>query len=340
MARAASTQAPQVVGVIGAGQIGSAVCKGLLKAGHTVRVHDPSTRNADFLTGLGAQWSEAPAHAADGAEVLFTALPAPPHVRNVMEGGDDGDGHNVLEMLPSGTTWIDHTTTDHHEVRRLSAKAEARGVTMLEAPLTGGLELLRAGMMTVLVGGDKAALDAHKHLFDAYANTVLHMGGVGTASIVKIVTNQLAAVHTVVTGEALMICKRHNVDMQAAFDGIRASAGNSFVFETEAPLMFNGTYDPGFTLELHCKDLNLGRQLAIEGEMPLEVMSLVEQIYRRAMHKYGKDAGSSHPAKLTPDDIGDTVYTPGYENWTYTIEKVTGGGIGVVHKRDGESTDE
>lgn len=292
---------------------------------------DTSDANRASLEARGAVWAHSAAEAADGAAVLFTALPAPPQVRSVMEGGGDAEGQGLLDVLPEGSFWVDHSTGDKNEAQRLSEEASRRGITMLEAPLTGGLELLRAGMMTVLAGGERETVEAMRPLMESYANTILHMGPVGAASVVKIVTNMLAATHTVVSGEALMLCKRQGVDLRAAFDGIRASAGNSFVFETEAPLFFSGSFDPGFTLELHCKDLDLGRQLALESETPLELMSLAEQIYRRAMVKYGRAAGSSHPPRLSEDDTGTNLQIEGFDKWCYSIEKVSGGGIGVVH---------
>ncbi|XP_013401163.1 uncharacterized protein LOC106167038 [Lingula anatina] len=316
------------VGVIGAGQVGRAVALGLLRGGHSVSVTDPSTLNAKELTEQGAKWVDTASEVVAGKEVVITALPAPPHIRQVME--EEG----VLFKIKEGACWIDHTTTDADETKRLAVIAQNRGLKMLEAPLTGGLELLKAGLMTVFVGGDTEDMKKYEPLIRSYTDTVLYMGPIGSASVVKVISNMLCAVHMVVAGESAMIAKRHGINLQAFFDGIRASAGNSFVFETEAPLMFNGSFDPGFKIALHCKDLDLGRKLAFDAKVPIEVLGLVEQIYRRAMHKYGEDAGSSHPPKLLEDDLKEPLRQEGYDNWYYTIEKVQGGGIAVVHKFD------
>ncbi|XP_064642555.1 2-hydroxy-3-oxopropionate reductase-like [Lineus longissimus] len=314
------------IGVVGAGQIGRAVCLGLRKKGHNVKVCDPNRVNHSELVNNGVTWLAKAREVCEGADVLITAVPAPPHVRKVME--EEG----VLENMKDGACWIDHTTTDKDETMRLSAIAKSRGLNMLEAPLTGGLELLKAGQMTVLVGGDKQVLDRYERIIRSYTETVLHMGDIGTASVVKVLSNMLAGAHTVLSSEAVMMAKRHGVNLQAFFDGIRASAGNSYVFETEVPLMFNGTYDPGFKIALHNKDFSLGRQLAMEAKVPLELMGLTEQIYLRAMYKYGEDVGSSMPAKLLPDDLNEEPEVKGYEGWTYEIQKVEGGGIAVVHR--------
>ncbi len=200
LSSAASSPTKKRVAVIGAGQIGTAVARGILRGGHTVFVHDPSTLNAAALKEAGAVWADSLASAAlcpaDGrgsVDIVVTAVPAPPHVRAVMEGeGSSPKSPGLLAALPAGTTWIDHTTTDPDEARRLGAAAAKRGIKVLEAPLTGGYALLCAGMMTVLVGGDKELLAKNLPLLRHYAKTVLHVGEIGHASTVKLITNQLA----------------------------------------------------------------------------------------------------------------------------------------------------
>ena len=174
----ATGPSPQRVALVGAGQIGAAVGVGLLKAGHQVTVTDPSTANKEQLVAAGARWVDTAAETlcGDDHDVLITALPAPPHVRAVMEAGDDGAGQELLAKMRAGTTWIDHTTTSPDEAKRLHGCAEEVGVRPLEAPLTGGYELLVAGMMTTLVGGEVGLMKEHEGLMRSYIETVLHMG--------------------------------------------------------------------------------------------------------------------------------------------------------------------
>ena len=124
------------------------------------------------------------------------------------------------------------------------------------------MALLKQGLMTVFVSGEKEVYEECLPLLKMSGKTVLYLGGLGTATITKIVSNMLAATHNVAMGEALMIAKRNKIDMAKFFEAIRFSAGNSYVIETEAPLVFNGSYDPEFSLELHCKDLKLGSSIA------------------------------------------------------------------------------
>ena len=156
------------------------------------------------------------------------------------------------------------------------------------------------------------------------------MGEMGTATIAKVISNMLAAVNVVTMGEALQLGKRGGVDLKSLFDAIRFSAGNTYTWETEAPLIFNGTYEPDFTIGLHCKDLNLGYELARKFKVPLELHAHAEQIYNRARVKFGDDVGSTSPAKLLEEDLNEPLQIDGFEDWTYTIEHVDGS-MAVVH---------
>ena len=213
---------------------------------------------------------------------------------------------------------------DYHQTLQLAEKCKDLGVGFLEAPVTGGMALLKQGLMTVLVSGEKDLYQTCLPLLKMSGRTVLYLGGLGTATITKVITNMLAATHLVSMGEALMMAKRNNIDLKMFFEALRFSAGNSYVIETEAPLAFNGSFNPDFSLELHCKDLALGRNIAQESGVPIKVHSLVEEIYNEARLKYGNDKGSSHPAKLLQDLLGEKLQIEGFEDWTYSINIVDG----------------
>ena len=219
---------------------------------------------------------------------------------------------------------------DYHQTLNLAAKCKEMGVNFLEAPVTGGMALLKQGLMTVLVSGEKELFQGFLPLLKMSGETVLYLGGLGTATVTKIITNMLAATHLVSMGEAFMLAKRNKIDLKMFFEALRFSAGNSYVIETEAPLMFNGTFDPNFSLELHCKDLALGRNIARESGVPLKLHSLVEEIYNEARLFYGDDKGSSHPAKLLQDVLGEKLQTTGYDDWTYSIN-ISDGSMAVKH---------
>ena len=315
------------IGIIGLGNVGSSIAFNLLRSGQKLTsVYDiHSEALADIPENVVR--ANSPKELAEMNDVVLTALPTPPHVREVMLGQG-----GVLSGLQAGGIWIDHSTTDYHQTLELAEEARGRGIKALEAPVTGGMALLRQGKMTVLVGGDRKLCDQCMPILKQSGKTVLYLGPLGTATITKVVSNMLAAANTVAMGEALLMGKRAGIDLKSYFDAIRFSAGNSFVWETEAPLVFNGSYDPHFAIELHTKDLNLGYELSRELGVPIMLHGLVEQIYNRARLRYGNNVGSSHPPKLLEDELNESLQTSGFDDWTYTVEEVQGS-LAVVHQK-------
>jgi 3-hydroxyisobutyrate dehydrogenase len=300
----------QTIGWVGLGNIGSVMAGHLLAAGYPLTVHDLRPQAAERLVAAGARWADTARDAAEGADIFFTSLPGPPQVRAVMEG--EGD---ALSGLRAGCAWIDISTTHDKEVRRLGALAEGKGVAMLEAPVTGGLTLAKAGGMTILVGGPKEVFEAQLPVLEVIGGKILYMGPLGNASIVKVLSNLLALGHLVMAGEAFMLGKRAGIDPVALLEGIEASSGNSYTIEKEIPLVYNGSYDVGFSIALSCKDLGLTMDLARKYMVPLEIGSLVEQIFVRARARYGGEANSTEAVRLLEDDLKDYLRAEGYEDF-------------------------
>lgn len=243
----------EVVGLIGLGAVGSQISLCLVESGFTLIVADarPKKEFEGLLHAGGGKlrWATPKALCAE-ASVVLTSLPSVAVIAAVGE-------RVILPHLKRGCTWIDLSTTDAEEVQRLGRLAKERGIDLLEAPLTGGVHLVRSGDMTVLIGGDRAVMDRHHSLLHAVGGNVIHCGGWGAASVVKIISNMLAALNLVGIGEALMLGKRWGIDVPALWDALKASAGNSYVLETEGPFIMNGTFDTDFALKLHCKDLGV-----------------------------------------------------------------------------------
>ncbi|MEX1107208.1 MAG: NAD(P)-dependent oxidoreductase [Ilumatobacteraceae bacterium] len=295
------------VGYIGLGNLGVHLAASLQRAGHTLTVHDLHRSAAERLEAAGATWADSPAEVAAASDVVFTCLPSPAAVAAVVTGE-----HGLLSAMRPGSTWIDNSTTDQAEVMRLSALAAERGIRMLEAPVTGGVHKAAAGEITVLVGGDEALFDEMRDVLGAVGSPVLYMGELGSAAVIKVITNMLAFIHLVAAGEALMLAKRGGLDLGAAFEAILNSSGNSFVHETESQVILNGSYNINFTMDLACKDLgfatNFGRQFGV----PLELAGLVEQTFIRARSQYGGEAWSSQVVKLLEDALGTDLRAPGF----------------------------
>ena len=295
------------VGYIGLGHLGVHLAASLQKAGHRLTVTDLDRSSADGLIERGAEWADTAAEVAARSDVVFTCLPSPAAVNAVVTGPT-----GVLAGLRAGATWIDNSTNDRSETLRLAALCAERGLHMLECPVTGGVHKAAEGDITVLVGGDRDVFERHRNLLDAVGQPILYMGPIGNAAIIKVITNMLAFIHLVATGEALMLAKRGGLDLAASFEAIRNSSGNSFVHETEGQLILNGSYDIGFTNDLALKDLGFALQFGREFGVPLDLAAAVEQTFVRATAQYGRDAWSTQVVKLLEDALGTDLRAPGF----------------------------
>ena len=295
------------LGFIGIGNLGVHLAASLLRAGYVLTVHDLSKEAAVGLLAAGAAWANSPQEVATASDSVFTCLPSPRAVTAVVSGE-----RGILAGLKPGGTWIDMSTNDRHEILRLGALAAQRGVACLESPVTGGVHKAASGAITVLVGGDAAVYQAHLPALQAMGGKVFYMGPLGSASVIKVITNMLAFIHLVAAGEALMLAKRGGLDLAQSFEAIKASSGNSFVHETESQVILNGSYNIGFTMDLACKDLSFATQLGRDFGVPLEVAGLVEQTFIRARAQYGGGAWSSQVVKLLEDALHTDLRAPGF----------------------------
>ncbi len=295
------------IGFIGLGNLGKHLAASLLREGFSLRVHDLDKTAAEELLAGGAGWAETPKALAALCDTVITCLPSPRAVDAVMTGPQ-----GVLAGLAAGGTWVEMSTNDQHEIQRLADLAAKQGVATLEAPVTGGVHRAASGQITVLVGGEEAVFQAHLPALQAMGGEVFHMGPLGNASIIKVITNMLAFIHLVAAGEALMLAKRGGLDLAKSFAAIRASSGNSFVHETESQVILNGSYNIGFTLDLACKDLGFAHAMGEEFGVPLEVAGLVEQIFARARVQYGGEAWSPKVVKLLEDALASELRAPGF----------------------------
>jgi len=294
-------------GFIGLGNLGRHLAASLLREGFGVVVSDLNPGAAAALLEAGATWADTPRAAAEDSDSLITCLPSPAASVAVMtgEGG-------ALDGIAPGGAWIEMSTNDLHEIRRIAEFGAARGVATLEAPVTGGVHRAAAGEITVLVGGDEKTFRAHLPALQAMGGEVIHMGPLGSASVIKVITNMLAFIHLVAAGEALMLAKRGGLDLGKSFEAIRASSGNSFVHETESQVILNGSYNIGFTMDLACKDIGFATKMGREFEVPLKLAGLVEQLFVEARQRYGGDAWSPKVVKLLEDALGEELRAEGF----------------------------
>ncbi|RLT54336.1 MAG: NAD(P)-dependent oxidoreductase [Chloroflexi bacterium] len=307
MTPAGAATSTKRLGFIGIGNLGMHLAGSLLRAGYALTIFDLNKAAAKTLLAAGARWADSPAEVGKASDTVFTCLPSSKAVSAVVSA-DNG----VLAGLAAGGTWIDMSTNDREETIRLAALAAAKGVAALEAPVTGGVHKAAAGDITVLVGGDQKVYEAHLPMLQAMGGEIIHMGPLGSAAVIKVITNMLAFINLVAVGEALMLAKRGGLDLAQSFHAIKASSGNSFVHETEGQLVLNGSYNINFTMDLACKDLGFATQLGRNFGVPLEVAGLVEQTFIRARSQYGGGAWSSQVVKLLEDAMSTDLRAPGF----------------------------
>jgi 3-hydroxyisobutyrate dehydrogenase len=292
---------------IGLGNLGANLAACLCRAGISLIVHDRDIAAAEPLLALGAQWAGTPREAAAAADAVITCLPSP-KVSEAVLGGPDG----VLAGLRAGGAWIEMSTLDRDAIIHLAHLAAGHDVATLEAPVTGGVHLAATGAVTVLVGGDAGLLETHRPALEKMGKLILHMGPLGSAAVMKVITNMLAFIHLVAAGEALMLGKRGGLDLAQVFQAIKASSGNSFVHETESQLILNGSYDIAFTMDLACKDLGFAMGLGREHGVPLDLAALTSQTFIRAREAFGGAAWSTMVVKLLEDALHTDLRAPGF----------------------------
>jgi len=178
--------------------------------------------------------------------------------------------------------------------------------------VTGGVHLAAQGRVTALAGGDKDLFEAHRPAIEAMCSRVFHMGPIGSAAVIKVITNMLAFIHLVAAGEALMLARKAGLDLAQSYHAIVASSGNSFVHETESQLVLNGSYDIGFTMDLALKDLGFATGMARELGVPLALADLTNDIFEQGRKAYGGAAWSTMIVKLLEDAVGENLRAPGF----------------------------
>ncbi len=290
-------------GFIGLGNLGGHLAANLVAKGYDVAVCDQDRERGERHVKAGAIWADTPQDIAKLCETVITCLPSP----SVSEAV-------VRELLAAGFTgaWIEMSTLGRDEILKLAALAAGHGVRMLECPVTGGVHLAARGEITLLVGGDADLLDEHRPALEAMGAKLFHMGPLGSAAVIKVITNMLAFIHLIADGEALMLAKRGGLDLAQAWKAIAASSGTSFVHETEGQLILNGSYDIAFTMDLALKDLGFAMKFGEEFGVPLDLATRTRDAFVKGKEAYGGTAQSTMIVKLLEDALKTDLRAPGF----------------------------
>lgn len=291
-----------IVGFIGLGNMGSGMTKNLQAAGYPLVVTDLRRESAAALLADGARWAESPREVASSSDLVITMLPTPKHVADVASGAD-----GIIAGLADGGTWIDMSTSVPEVLEGIRRAEAHRGLRLLDAPVSGMSVGASNGTLQIFIGGETADVARLRPVFEAMGDPerILHVGAPGAGYAVKLMINQLWFSHLVATAEVLSVGVAAGVDLGVLRDALVASPANStFVERDVLSILDHGDYDEGFAIALACKDLGLSVDLARSIGMPVELSSLVEQIFRRARARYGDRAGEMTPVRLYEEILG------------------------------------
>ena len=297
----------QRIGFIGLGNVGSQLAGNLLRHGLDLTVRDLDAARVAPLLARGARAAASARELAAAVDVVITCLPSPAACAEVLEAHD-----GVLAGLSPGKLWLEMSTTDAQELRRLAERVSERGATALECPVSGGCHRAATGNISIFAGGSRAAFERALPLLAILGQRILHTGELGTASQLKVLTNYLCTVHLVALAEALTVAKAAGLDLNVAYEAIRISSGNSFVHETESQVILNGSRDINFTMDLVIKDVGLFDALARAQQVPLELSPLVLEIFQDGARRYGAREFSPNIIRRLEEACGLSVRAPGF----------------------------
>ena len=304
------------VGFIGLGNVGSKLAASLLRNRFDLVVRDLDRSAAAPLEARGARWADSPAEMAAGTDMVITCLPSPAASAAVMEAGD-----GILAGLASrqgrgdgagAPIWAEMSTTDEAEVRRLAALVADAGGAAADCPVSGGCHRAATGNISIFAGCDRATFERALPVLAAMGRHILHSGGIGSASILKVVTNYLASVNLVSLCEALATSKLAGIDLNTAYEAIRISSGNSFVHETESQVILNGSRNINFTMDLVQKDLALFAAVAERSGVPLELAPVLIGVFDEAAARYGPREWSPNVVRRWEEAVGTEMLAPGF----------------------------
>ena len=284
------------IGFIGLGNVGAKLANSLLRNKFDLTVLDIDNNILDQFKKNGAKIAISPEDLTKNVDLIITSLPSPKISAEIMEGEN-----GILKGLSKDKIWLEMSTTDEKEIKRLGNLVLKKGAIPLDGPVSGGCHRAATGNIAIFVGGDRDGFEKILPALTVMGRKILHTGKLGSASILKVITNYLASVHLAALGEAWTVAKKSNLDLKKTYQGIAVSSGNSFVHETESQVILNGSYNINFTMDLVVKDTSLFDNLSKKLNSNLELSPIISDIFKDGEKKYGKRAWSSMIVKRMED---------------------------------------
>ena len=285
------------IGWIGTGVMGSSMCGHILTAGYRVILHSRTKTKAQPLVDLGAAWAENPLTVAAQSDMIFTMVGFPQDVRAVYFGET-----GILAGAQSGTVLIDMTTTNPTLSREIAERATTKGLSAIDAPVSGGDVGARNATLSIMVGGDRRAVQAVVPLFELLGNTIVHQGGPGTGQQAKL-CNQIVIAGTMIgVCESLLYGFKAGLDLNRMLDSIRGGAAACWTLDHLAPRILQRNFDPGFFVEHFVKDMGLALEESQRMGLVLPGLTLVHQLYHRVID-LGHGRSGTHALMLALEDL-------------------------------------
>jgi 2-hydroxy-3-oxopropionate reductase len=290
------------IGFIGLGIMGKPMARNLLAAGYAVRVLDHKDAAMAELEADGATRGASPAEVSGATDVLITMLPDSPQVREVYLGPD-----GAFEALRDGMLAIDMSSIAPATARELAERATAGGAQMLDAPVSGGDKGAIAGTLSIMVGGEEAALERARPILEVLGSTIVHVGPAGAGQVVKVCNQVVVGVVIEAVSEALLLGAKAGVDPSRISDVLQGGLAATKVLEMRRDKFLSGEFEPGFRIRLHLKDLRNALDLARESDVALPAAAVVEQLMRGAAAKGRGDLDHSGLLTVLEDLAGFRV---------------------------------
>ena len=295
------------VGFIGLGNVGGKLSGSLLRNGFDLTVRDLDKDVAQPFLDEGAHWAESPKAMAEAVDIVITCLPSPAASAAVMEAED-----GILAGLRPGSIWAEMSTTDESEVHRLGALVKAKGAEPIDCPVSGGCHRAATGNISIFAGCTRETFERAFPVIQSLGRRILHTGELGSASILKVVTNYLATANLVTLSEALVTCKLAGMDLNTSYEAIRISSGTSFVHETESQVILNGSRDINFTMDLVSKDIGLFQAVADRAGIELEISPMLIDIFKDGEARYGAREWSPNIIRRLEEAAGVDILADGF----------------------------
>ncbi len=292
------------VGFIGLGNVGGKLSGSLLRNGTKLSVHDLNKSLVTEFVSRGAIDGQNPRNIMQTCDVIITCLPSPSASNEVMQ--------QMLEFISPKKVWMEMSTTDEAEVKRLGALVKEKEGSAVDCPVSGGCHRADTGNISIFAGCERETFEYILPLLTKMGRRVLHTGELGSASVLKVITNYLATANLVSCAEALTVAKGAGMDLQIAYKAFSISSGNSFVNETESQVILNGSRDISFTMDLVAKDIGLFQAVADRAQIPLELNPLLISIFQDGIKRYGPRELSPNIIKRLEETTGLDIRAPGF----------------------------